>query len=38
MADNYIENKNQEYEERKKKWLKGQKRYPVNLHADRKKS
>lgn len=38
MADNYIENKNQEYEERKMKWLKSQKRYPVNLPADRKKS
>ncbi|WP_210401296.1 dehydrogenase [Prevotella sp. HMSC073D09] len=38
MADNYIENKNQAYEERKKKWLKSQQRYPVNLSGNRKKT
>jgi len=37
MADNYIENKNQQYEELKKKWLKSQQRYPVNLPNGKKK-
>jgi len=28
MADNFLETKQREYEERKQKWLRGQSKYP----------
>ena len=30
MADNFLETKQREYEERKQKWLSGQSKYPAN--------
>lgn len=30
MADNFLEKRQERYDEKKKKWLQSQKRFPVN--------